>query len=262
MAGRIHEMVISSVVTELILQLRSISCGQTASATFARHIKSCNHTTLKFPQYSTHAPDGQFQHLQARWPGLVIEISHSQKRHDLPRLADDYILGSNGNIRVVLGIDIDYGGSKEVTLSVWRPKFISNDAGKQVLVVEQTVKNEVIRDKDGSPNDSGGAGIHFVLQEFGPDALSSHAPLCDQIVVSASTLCEHLQDAENLEAMMEEDGGVATTGACEGTLPREDTPPDQLLPEDEERFQRAEDKAAQVAETKDLSFNRIEMKSP
>jgi hypothetical protein len=42
----------------------------------------------------------------------------------LVRLADEYICGSDGNIGVVLGLDIEYGvGSKRASISIWRPGF-------------------------------------------------------------------------------------------------------------------------------------------
>jgi hypothetical protein len=44
-----------------------------------------------------HEPDAVFEHLEAQYPGVVIEASFTQKRKDLPRLADSYILGSDGN---------------------------------------------------------------------------------------------------------------------------------------------------------------------
>lgn len=44
----------------------------------------------------------------ADYPGIVIQTSFSQKRKDLPKLAEDYILGSIGNITVVIGLDIEY----------------------------------------------------------------------------------------------------------------------------------------------------------
>jgi len=64
----------------------------------------------------------------------------------LGRIADDYILGSDGNIRVVLGLDIEYQGkgkgkglsSKVATISMWRPK-ITIDDGEDELSAHQEV---------------------------------------------------------------------------------------------------------------------------
>jgi hypothetical protein len=51
----------------------------------------------------------------------VIEVAHSQRRKNLDYLADDYILGSDGKIRMMIGLDLDYPGvvSKRATLSVY-----------------------------------------------------------------------------------------------------------------------------------------------
>jgi hypothetical protein len=40
-----------------------------------------------------HDLDAQFQHSEAQYPGVVIEMSYSQKQRDLSHIADDYILG-------------------------------------------------------------------------------------------------------------------------------------------------------------------------
>ena len=64
---------------------------------------------------------------------VILEISYTQKRRDLARVAQDYILGSGGNIRVVVGIDIDYK-DKSATLSIWQPRLQANEAGEEELV--------------------------------------------------------------------------------------------------------------------------------
>ena len=120
-----------------------IASQQGLLADFARGILSYNSTTITFddPDHGPHDPDGSFGHRSAPYPGVVIEVSYSQKRKDLQRLADDYILGSSSSIRVLVGLDIEYNG-RSATLSVWRPQFVI-DAGQTVLQVEQTVIDEV-----------------------------------------------------------------------------------------------------------------------
>jgi hypothetical protein len=53
-------------------------------------------------------PDAQFQQRDAEYPGVVLEISYSRDGKDLKKLAWDYIQYSNGDIKVVIGIDIKY----------------------------------------------------------------------------------------------------------------------------------------------------------
>jgi hypothetical protein len=64
-------------------------------------------------------------------------------------LADDYILGSDGNIRVVVGLDLEYRGKSDkvapgraATLSIWRPKVIT-DGDTEELTAHQEVVNSV-----------------------------------------------------------------------------------------------------------------------
>jgi len=81
-------------------------------------------------------------HISTQYPGVVIPVSYSQKRQDLKGLADDYILGSNGNIRAVVGVDVDYR-DKRAILSIWWPRIQVNNSGEEELVVHQTLSNQV-----------------------------------------------------------------------------------------------------------------------
>jgi hypothetical protein len=144
MPTAIHEIVVRSVGREIIRQLDSIAERNNASGEFTRNIQDSGSTRLTFPDsdYGPHDPDGSFRHLKAQYPGVIIEVSYSQKRKDLPRLADDYILGSDGNICAVIGLDVEYRG-KTATLSIWRPRIFINDDGSEELQAEQTVINQV-----------------------------------------------------------------------------------------------------------------------
>lgn len=71
---------------------------------------------------SQRQPDAQFHHKDAKYPGVVIEVSYAQDGKRMNDIAEDYILGSNGDIKVVVGVDINNKG-KEAALSLWRPKY-------------------------------------------------------------------------------------------------------------------------------------------
>lgn len=75
---------------------------------------------------SKRSPDEAFSHKHAKFPGVVIEVAYSQKRKDLPKLADDYILGTNGNMKMVMGFDLEYGGSNSAKANVWKPQYTTN----------------------------------------------------------------------------------------------------------------------------------------
>jgi hypothetical protein len=64
-------------------------------------------------------------------------------------LADDYILGSDKNVRVVVGLDLEYRGKTDkgapgraATISIWRPK-VTIDGDTEELTVYQDVANLV-----------------------------------------------------------------------------------------------------------------------
>ena len=65
--------------------------------------------------------DGQFQHQDVAYPGVVLEVSYSQDGMNLKKLASGYILRSSGDIKAVIGLDIEYG--KVSTVSLWRPHY-------------------------------------------------------------------------------------------------------------------------------------------
>jgi hypothetical protein len=161
-----HEAFLSSVEREIQGQLKEIATGIDEAAEFARDVTYRGSPRLKFPvdevreeggdndrdgdeeekiswKYDSHEPDIMFQHLDAQWPGVVIEVSFSQKKKDLKNLAEDYILGSDGNIRVVVGLDIEYKQSKKTTLSVWRPQYVECKDGQEELICARIVFDQV-----------------------------------------------------------------------------------------------------------------------
>jgi hypothetical protein len=78
----------------------------------------------------------------------VIEVLFTQKKKDLACLADSYILRSDGNIRVVVGFDIEYKTlskdlSKRATISLWRPKYNVTERAEMELIAKQTVTDLV-----------------------------------------------------------------------------------------------------------------------
>jgi hypothetical protein len=61
-------------------------------------------------------PDGQFQYPDTAYPGVVLKVSYLQNGKDLKKLASDYILHSNSDIKIVIGVNINY--RVESTVSV------------------------------------------------------------------------------------------------------------------------------------------------
>ena len=100
------------------------------------------------------APDASFQHRDCQFPGLVIEVAWSQRRLDLPDLANRYILGSNGEIRTVIGVNLNdiykaqIKGAKATptyapaTFSVWQAE--RDDPASQRVTVRTSVQDQVL----------------------------------------------------------------------------------------------------------------------
>ncbi|KAK4986800.1 hypothetical protein LTR66_007737 [Elasticomyces elasticus] len=131
--------------------------------------------------------------------GVVVEVSYSQKRKDLARLANDYLLGSDGSTRDLIGLDIEYRGSRKATVSMWRSQYNNSlHAEQEELSAVQTVQNEVFRNEDGTP--SGNFGLRLQLKDFAHEELANNVR--DQnreIIISPQQLCVYLADAERLE---------------------------------------------------------------
>jgi hypothetical protein len=263
MPSVLHELVSGEVVREITRQLDSITSYEDESAQFARNITSSASGVIKLPdpEYGRHDPDASFGYLRTRYPGVVIEVSYSQKRKDLPYLADEYILGSNGNIRVVIGLDVEYRG-KMATLSIWRPRFSINGDGDEELEAEQTVVNQVcltygiypkhahirqrFRDENGKPDLNSEADLNLRLEDFAPEIIvKSFTNLQKHISISSQNLCAYLDVAEALNLTRNHEGGVETpVRANLKKRKREKTPPEELEPEREARFRKEEERVA------------------
>jgi hypothetical protein len=142
----IHELLIESAVNEIKHHLKSISEGVGPSADFAEEVACEGSTTIEFDEreYGHHDPDSQFRHTNAKYPGVILEVANSQKARLLPHLADDYILGSNGNIRAVICINLEYKQRGQASLSVWEPRIVPNDIGEPELAAIQVVIDQVL----------------------------------------------------------------------------------------------------------------------
>src|SRR2546423_1520838 len=112
----IHEKFIAGVEDAINNQLRLIREGSSRAATFAQKVRRAGSSYVYLPvddapsgAKSKYEPDASFWHDGAKYPGVIIEVSYSQKRKKLGRLADDYLLDSNGSVQVVVGLDIEYG---------------------------------------------------------------------------------------------------------------------------------------------------------
>ena len=108
MPSSLHESLQSYITQEFLRQLGIIAQSGSPSAIFAGNIEKSASAEINFEatEYGSHQSDVSFQHFEAQYSGVILKLSYSQKKKDLSRLANEYILGSDADIRVVIGIDV------------------------------------------------------------------------------------------------------------------------------------------------------------
>lgn len=91
-----------------------------------------------------HSPDAAFWMGGSSYPTIVIESFYYNDPATMAELAREYIVGSNGHIKVVVGFDLFESEEKQSpTVSVWRGKVTRTSNGMQRLEFSQTVIEKV-----------------------------------------------------------------------------------------------------------------------
>jgi hypothetical protein len=111
------------------------------------------------------SPGGQYVHKAAGYLSVILEVSYAQKRKSLAYLADGYIVGSEGDIQSVIGLDIEYGGSKLTIFSVLRPTVSVNEQGEHEGCSEKVLGESPFGSADGTPMPG---ELRILLQDFSP----------------------------------------------------------------------------------------------
>ena len=70
----------------------------------------------------------------------MLEVAYSQKEKDLRDLAERYILGSDGNIRIVVGLGLNYRQPGKATISIWRPEIVMEDGTEHLECVQKVAE--------------------------------------------------------------------------------------------------------------------------
>jgi len=258
MPSSLHKSLGSYITQELLRQLGTIAQGSSPSAAFARNIENSASAEISFKDttYGSHQPDASFQHFEAQYPGVILELSYSQKRKDLSRLAHEYILGSDADIRVVIGIDVEYKGSKKASVSIWRPHIKVNNTEEKELSVVQTTTDQLFRDEVGNLVLDPQAGLQLQLEEFGTEAFAAKfSGLTEAIYISAETLFTFLERAEvKARRLKQSEGLTRSTKPWVRKQRRDSTPPEQLESDREGRFAEEKQRAARKAMRDDVSY--------
>ncbi|MCJ1386985.1 hypothetical protein MMC17_010114 [Xylographa soralifera] len=254
MPSSIHDIFTELVVDEIKSQLRSIEQekGETTSDVYLFGSQTADG---KVPKRS---PDAAIAHTASQYPSVVVETSYPQKQK-LAKLADEYICGSDGNISVVLGFDIEYNRSKKASLSLWRPQVemdFDKDEKSQIPTLEASNGLDVacFRSNDGKSIEDG--TLQLQLYDFAPSACLASLSIEDRratvVKLPYSTLCSFLIVAEKRHKTKMDRQGVQSS-----LLPncrkrrREATPPETLSPGREAKFTLRERHQADIAEAED-----------
>lgn len=129
-----HEFCVSSIVSEIDSQLgQHRTVENSPNRVFSTNIQPSGSVDLELlpdddGNINKHTPDGSFWHSQAKWPGVVVEVTFSKSLKKLDRVAWDYIGGSNGGIQVVIGLNLAYK-CKGASVFVWRVQITTGEDG-------------------------------------------------------------------------------------------------------------------------------------
>lgn len=155
MPSPLHDVFCAKIVEEILQQLKQFQRSEGPSAAFANEVEHLATSRIMIPDeikdgkqtFSKREPDASFKHRRARYPGVIIEVCYSQKSQRISHLADEYILNTDGSVNAVIALDVDYKGSKNATITVWRPEYITVDGIEELqatAVVDALVHLRVV----------------------------------------------------------------------------------------------------------------------
>ncbi|KDN62342.1 hypothetical protein CSUB01_11473 [Colletotrichum sublineola] len=263
MPAPVHDVFSTSVANEFHKQLQQLATRRDKDGAFAGQIINGGSSRILLEKTGEgptdltvplqRHPDAQFQHKEAAFPGVVIEVSYSQDGKNLEKLAWDYIQHSNGDIKAVIGLDIN-GGVKPSTVSLWRPEY-TRDEGEDLYTLG--VRTDMAYQAFRSPNldhVNGTNDIQLALSDFATDALSHVSTT--SICIKFERLAQLLDEAEQVQKVREEgSGGGIRSKRTFKKRPRSSSPAEQILSDDEHVFRTQEGKALEQSDAKDRDFH-------
>lgn len=143
----VHQVFLGRLIRRITEQLRLLASACESSSRpageFAKDIENlgCSAIAPLNREYGFDSPDQSFRHFMSPSSTVVVEVAHSEHQNwRVSRLlAEEYILGSNLEVRVVVGVNLEYEKTKRAVFSVWRAKQREDE----VWVVETVVRNRV-----------------------------------------------------------------------------------------------------------------------
>ncbi|KAI9764196.1 MAG: hypothetical protein M1839_005974 [Geoglossum umbratile] len=185
----VQELSIGGVEDGIHCQLKTIRGGSDKAALSAQKVCAARSTEIYFPVDDAppttkpkHEPDASFWHADAKYPGVIIEISYSRKSKSVSRPAERYHSDSDASMRVVVGLDIEYG----------------KKGSRKAKLVVQEIADEAFRDDQGNPTDHPGLRLQlsdFAYEELTEDVVRGRD---QEILLSTQQLCQYLAAAEDM----------------------------------------------------------------
>ncbi|MCJ1249937.1 hypothetical protein MMC30_007163 [Trapelia coarctata] len=249
MASRPHEHVVEEVREDWFTEVKGVvRKGGPAADLAAKIMKggststSCNE--LKGMEYGRHSPDISFYYdKEVESPRVVVEISYTQNKKELKNLAHEYLVGSDGKVTAMVGIDIG-NTYHEASFEIWRADLTMQTNGKPKQIARRTFYNQ-FRDEHGLHANNPDTHFQLELSDFvGPTEYNI------PIRLSSAALCAYIDTAKSLaEVIANLQPSPVRSGLDAGTPPH--TPLEQLSPGREGQFQADEDEDEKREEMED-----------
>lgn len=209
MATALHESLQDSLLYYIRTQLdkhtatiagkdnAAVDGAQPSLAQTLAKIRSCGHAKVILGSQAKKSPDGQLRFGGRPDPPFVIEIGYSQKAESLQELAKEYYEQSDGEVKTVLTLNIDYSSPHQ------RASVAGQCDRTAVFCLyrgpKRVCKDVAFRGADGVPAD----GIQLRLSDFIPDDVLQHLSAnlrrkvrATTINIPAQALCNFLAQAD------------------------------------------------------------------
>ncbi len=253
MATKIHELmndgVSDSIKSQLAVIAQRTSNGDTKK--LIKDIKAPLSAVIKLYGLETFvSPDQQFVIHGQYFPGVVIEIAHSQVFKKLRRKARKLVTRSFGQVHLVIGLET---GKRSLKISAWCPEFYQFE-NQDALRMKTLIDQDVIREGDGKLKPG---SFTFYLRDFGTDLATKYpgADLTEEIVLSYDVLAEYLRDAEDGDVSPPLDIGKSKGLILEDSCSSAE---DKVTSEDDGNFLELERTSAARLEALDFDYSDSE----
>ncbi|KAI9764544.1 MAG: hypothetical protein M1840_008370 [Geoglossum simile] len=267
MPTRTHEILTVRIADEIKRSIHQFSTQcvlPSALPAFLDVIENLSSSDIFSPDDPDHkrCPDASFSHPDDQYPGIVIETSYSQRARNVEKGADEYIMISNGNIKMVICFDVEYRPNNQQvdTVSLWRPMHGQDQEGL-FLRTECILDREPFRDATTKIPINPNHALTIPLNAFADTAtlLANSIPLTDHattiVTISFLTLANHVTAAQEWDIRRRNLAGrIAPTIVGERKRRRSSTPPEIMTREDERAWRQKERLSEKKAEQEDESW--------